>query len=74
MKRKDDELPLFLTQLLLIPLFCTVVIYDIWCLASGNAGLGLYVLPFALGGFIAITEYLRRWERRERIRERSERS
>ena len=31
-----------------------VVCYDVWCLASGNAREGLYILPFALAGFIAI--------------------
>lgn len=31
-----------------------VVGYDVWCLTSGHAQEGLYILPFALAGFIAI--------------------
>lgn len=31
-----------------------VVGYDVWCLASGHAKEGLYILPFALAAFIAI--------------------
>jgi hypothetical protein len=41
--------------ILLAAFAATVVAYDVWCLVSGHAKEGLYILPFALGGFVAIT-------------------
>jgi len=63
---KQDHKEVGLRRLiaLLAVLMAFIVVYDVWCLASGNAKDGLYVLPFALGAFIVVlTKIVRYFER-----------
>ncbi|HTK04839.1 MAG TPA: hypothetical protein VL500_04605 [Candidatus Eisenbacteria bacterium] len=56
MEKKDPRKEVGLRRLtvMLVVFTALVVVYDVWCLASGNAKEGLYIMPFALGAFIAI--------------------
>ncbi len=55
MKTPQKEVGLRRIVVLLAVLTAAVVVYDIWCLVSGHAKDGLYIMPFALGAFIGIT-------------------
>lgn len=54
MKNKVKEVGLRRILVMLVVMTVAVVIYDVWCLVSGHAKEGLYIMPFALGAFIAI--------------------
>jgi hypothetical protein len=54
MKNKVKETGLRRMVVMLAVFTAIVVCYDAWCLISGHVKEGLYILPLALGGFIAI--------------------